>query len=53
MAQWVGVQGQVNVAKKTQKHPLFGVPPREPQAENEKVFFLFRLVEDLLNPLRV
>jgi len=41
MAQSVGAQGQVKVAKNT---PTCGVP-----TENEKLFFWFRL-QDLLNP---
>jgi len=39
MAQWVGVQGQVKVTKKRKNTPTCGVPPREPQTENEKRFF--------------
>jgi len=36
MAQWVGAQGQVNVAKNTF---TCGVPPRKPPTENENFFF--------------
>jgi len=46
MAQWVGAQGQVNVAKNTF---TCGVPPRKPPTENENFFFRFWL-QDLLNP---
>jgi len=45
MAQWVGAQDQVNVAKNT---PTCGVHPRKPPTENEKLFFSIsttRLVE--------
>ena len=46
MPQWVGAQGQVNVAKNT---PTCGIPIRKPPTEKEKYFFWFRL-QDLLNP---
>ena len=36
MAQWVGAQGQVKVAKNT---PTCGVPPRKPPTESKKNFF--------------
>ena len=49
MAQWVGVQRWPNVVKKSTNTPTCGGPPREPQTENEKIFFRFWL-EDLLNP---
>jgi len=49
MAHWVGAQGRPKVAKKSKNTPTCGGPPREPQTENEKYFFGFRL-EDLLNP---
>jgi len=39
MAQWVGVQGQVKVAKKSQNTPTCSGLPSEPQTENEKRFF--------------
>ena len=39
MARWVGTQGQVNSAKRTQKHPIWDVTHREPQTQNWKVFF--------------
>jgi len=39
MAQWVGVQGQVKVAKNSQNIPTYGSPPTEPQTKNEKRFF--------------
>ena len=38
MAQCVGAQGQVKVAKNT---PICGVPPRKPPTENETFFFDF------------
>ena len=45
MAQWVGAQGQVNVAKNT---PTCGVSPRKLPTENEKIFFLIsRLAESV------
>jgi len=34
MARWVGTQGQVNSAKRTQKHPIWDVTHREPQTQN-------------------
>ena len=46
MAQWVGDQGQVKVAKNI---PTCGVPPRKPPNEAEKFCIRFRL-QDLLNP---
>ena len=49
MAQWVGVQDQVKVAKKSKNSPTCGGRPREPQTKNEKFLFRFHL-EDLLNP---
>ena len=55
MAQWVGDQGQVKVAKKKSKHPHLQRSPREPQTEYRKrkaFFFPFR-AEDLLNPWMV
>jgi len=36
MAQWVGAQGQVKVAKSTS---TCGVPPRKPPTETENCFF--------------
>ena len=36
MAQWIGAQGQVKVAKNT---PTCGVPSQKPPAENETFFF--------------
>jgi len=48
MAQWVGVQGQVKVAKTSKNTYTCGGHPREPKTENEK-FFRFPL-EDLLSP---
>jgi len=36
MAQWVGAQGQVKVAKNT---PTCGFPPQKKPTENEKIFF--------------
>jgi len=39
MAQLVGVQGQVKVAKKSQNTPTCSGPPSEPHTENEKRFF--------------
>ena len=36
MAQWVGAQGQVTVAKNTL---TCGVRPRKPLTENENIFF--------------
>jgi len=52
MAQWVGVQGQVKVAKKIKNTPTCSGPPSKPQTENETVFFRFQ-AEDLLNPRMV
>ena len=39
MAQWVVVQGQVKVAKKSKNTPNCSSPPSEPQTENENCFF--------------
>jgi len=39
MAQWVLVQGQVKVAKKSKNTPKCSGPPSEPQTENENRFF--------------
>jgi len=39
MAQLVGVQGQVKVAKNSQNTPTCSGPPSEPQTENEKRCF--------------
>ena len=41
MAQWVGDQGQVKVAKKSLNTPTCSGPPanRKPNTENEKRFF--------------
>jgi len=39
MAQWVGAQGRPKMAKKSKNTPTCGGPPREPQTENEKIFF--------------
>jgi len=44
MAQWLGAQGQVNVAKKKR---TCGVPPIKLPNKNEKFFFCFRLQERL------
>jgi len=52
MAKWVGVQGQVKVAKKNNNTPTCSGLPSERQTESEKRFFLFQL-EDLLNPWMV
>jgi len=52
MAQWVVVQGQVKVAKKSKISPTWSGPPSEPQTENKNVFFRFQ-AEDLLNPRMV
>jgi len=49
MAYWIGIQGLVKVAKKTQNHPH--VTTTEPEIQN-KNFFRFQL-EDLLNPQSV
>ena len=38
MAQWVGVQGQVEVAKNT---PTFGVPPEKTHQKQKMLFFDF------------
>ena len=38
MAQWVGAQGQVKLAKKT---PTCNVPPSERQTKNKYIFFDF------------
>ena len=53
MAQWVVVQGQVNVAKKSKNIPTCSGPPREPHTENENRFFFRFQAEDLLNPRMV
>ena len=50
MADWVGAQGQVNLAKKTLKHPHLWRHPRNPQIRNEKKIFLIyslRLAESV------
>jgi len=39
MAQWVGIQGQVKLAKKSQNTPTCSGPASETQTENEKRFF--------------
>ena len=39
MAQWVVVQGQVKVAKKSKNTSTCSGPPSEPQTENENRFF--------------
>ena len=39
MAQWVVVQGQVKVPKKTKTLPLAGVPPANPKPKTKIVFF--------------
>ena len=39
MTQWVGVQGQVKVAKKRKNTPTCSGPPTEPQTETENSFF--------------
>jgi len=36
MAHWVGVQGQIKLAKNI---PPLWPPPREPQIQNEKILF--------------
>ena len=46
MAQWVGAQGQVKVAKNT---PTYDVPPESPPPKT-KIFFFRFWVQDLLNP---
>jgi len=57
MAQWVGAQGRPKVAKKSKNTPTCGGPPREPQTENETIFYsistrrLAESVEGLNNPL--
>jgi len=38
MAQWVVVQGQVKVAKKSKNTPTCSGPPSEPQTEKENLF---------------
>jgi len=54
MAHWIGAQGRVKVAKKTQKHPhLLSSPPENPKLK-AKIFFPIstrRLAEsvDVLN----
>ena len=52
MAQWVGVQGQLKVAKKSKNTPTCNRPPSEPQTKRENRFFRFQ-TEDLLNPRMV
>ena len=41
MAQWVGVKGQVRVAKKSQNTPTCGAPPAnsKPKPKTKNVFF--------------
>ena len=51
MAQWIVVQGQVKVAKKSKNTTICSGPPSEPQNEN-RFFFRFQ-AEDLLNPRMV
>jgi len=48
MAHWVGTQGQVKLAKKTQNTPTCDVPPENPELESKNVFFQSKL-EALLN----
>jgi len=43
MAQWVGVQGQVKVAKKSKKRNLVAVPPENAKPKTKNVFFRFQL----------
>jgi len=45
MAQWVGVQGQLKVAKKKPKHRHLQRSPQRTPNRNRKAFFF-----DLLNP---
>jgi len=52
MAQWVVVQGQVKVAKKSKNTPTCSGLPSELQTENKNCFFRFQ-EEDLLNPMMV
>jgi len=49
MAHWVGAQGLVKLAKKAKTSPHYGVNPRKPQIQNEKIILRSQL-EDLLNP---
>jgi len=42
MAQWVGVQGEVKVAKKSKNTPTCSGSPSEPQTKNENRFFDFK-----------
>jgi len=53
MAQWVVVQGQVKVAKKSKNTSTCSGPPSEPQTENENRFFFRLQADDLLNPRMV
>jgi len=39
MGQWVAVQGQVKVAKKTQKYPHLWHSPQRTTKPKEKIFF--------------
>ena len=49
MAQWVGVQRQVKVAKKSKNNPTCSGPRANPQPKTKTVFFQIQ-AEDLLNP---
>ena len=49
MAHWVGAQGLVKLAKNAKTSPHYDVTPREPQTQNEKIFFFQSQLEDLLN----
>ena len=48
LADWVGTQGQVKLAKKKQNTPTCDDIPRNPQIQNEKRF-VFRLQFSLYN----
>jgi len=41
MAQWIGVQGQVKVAKKVKTPPFAAVPHRTPNQKRKPFFFRF------------
>jgi len=52
MAHWIGAQGRVKVAKKTQKHPHLWRPPQRTSNTKRKKIFQSKL-EGLPNPQRV
>jgi len=49
MAHWVGAQGQIKLAYKTQNTPTYDITHREPQTQLKKKFFQSKL-DDFPNP---